>query len=312
MEPWRSAVFTEIGRMSGGVMQKALGIIGLFSASLLFGVIPSFASDITLHGKVADYSGKPIRGAEIRATAGGKSITRFSQDDGRYEIALATGKYEIAAEAFGFAGRRSTVDTSENKEINFTLSARWEASRLSGADIDHMLPNEAPANLLRASCTSCHSFDIILHQRGKSASEWKGFIPTMTRGRRPNPVFSFEKLDAISAALEKYFGPDARYFGPDADPPTQQQIDHPALNESVLNATIHEWTIPSGIDSFPHSIEVANPNLVYFSEVGLRVSKFGRFDLENRKVHGISGSQSESPYRRGSKGRPRMVHHGLT
>ena len=264
-------------------MRKALKTIAWLSVSVLSCVVPALAADVTLHGKVADDSGKPIRGAEVRATAAGKSITRFSQDDGRYELPLAVGKYEIAADAYGFTTRRSTVDTSDNKEVDFTLAARWEASRLSGADIDHMLPNEAPANLLRASCTSCHSFDIILHQRGKTASEWKGFIPTMTRGRRPNPVFSPEKLDALSSALEKYFGPDARYFGPDADPPTQQQVSHPQLDEAVLAATIHEWTIPSGVDSFPHSIEVANPGLVYFSEVGLRVSKFGRFELETEK-----------------------------
>ena len=81
----------------------------------------------------------------------------------------------------------------------------------------------------------------------------------MTAGRRPNRNFFPPKLDALSVALEKYFGPDSQYFGPDAEPPTQEQVKHPTVSDATLKATIREYYIPTGVDAFAHSIFV-DPN----------------------------------------------------
>ena len=48
-------------------------------------------------GMITNSSGKPIRGAMIQATDGPKTIARFSQKDGRYEIAVPAGKYDVSA-----------------------------------------------------------------------------------------------------------------------------------------------------------------------------------------------------------------------
>src|SRR4029077_19219685 len=94
--------------------------------------------------------------------------------------------------------------------------------------------------------------------------------------------FSPDRLGALSAALEKYFGPDAVYFGPDADPITPSQIKHASLSEAVLRATIREYTIPTP-DSFPHSITLDSQGNAWFSEFGFLAGKIGRFDTETEK-----------------------------
>src|ERR1700681_4534303 len=81
------------------------------------------ASDAVIKGVVTDSAGKPVRGAMISAAAGIKTISKFSQKDGRYEIPVAGGTYEVAAEAYGFGVKRVTVDTAKPGAINFKLTA---------------------------------------------------------------------------------------------------------------------------------------------------------------------------------------------
>jgi streptogramin lyase len=207
----------------------------------------------------------------IRARSGIKAISRFTQADGRYEIAVAPGTYEVSAAAFGFVVKRQTKDTAQPGDTNFTLTPKWDATRLSGAEIDRFIPDDADGRLLRSTCVECHDFAVVLHRSGQSVDEWKSFLPTMTNGRRDQPVFTPAKLDALSMALGKYFGPDSRFFGPDAPPPAQSDVHHAELSDAVLKATVVEWTAPSGGDGFPHSIAVdSQRGIAWFSEVGNR------------------------------------------
>ncbi|MGD0964731.1 MAG: carboxypeptidase regulatory-like domain-containing protein [Candidatus Acidiferrales bacterium] len=224
-----------------------------------------------IQGVVTDSEGKPVRGAVVRARAGIKAVSRFTQVDGRYQMAVAPGSYEVSASAFGFSVKRQTKDTTQPGDTNFSLSPKWDATRLSGAEIDRLVPDNADGKLLRSTCVECHDFAVVLHRTGQTADEWRGFLPTMTNGRRDQPAFSPAKLDALSAALGKYFGPDSVYFGPDAQPPTKEQVQRAALADAVLQATVVEWTAPSGGDSFPHSIAVdSQRGIAWFSEVGNR------------------------------------------
>src|SRR5260221_26464 len=110
-----------------------------------------------------------------------------------------------------------------------------------------------------------YSFATVLLRRGSTAAEWAGFLPTMTRGRMFNPRFSPAQLTNISAALEKYFGPDAPYLGPDAEAPKLDQVKHTDISDAALNATIREYTPPSpGVMS--HSIMVDSNDIALFSE----------------------------------------------
>jgi len=72
------------------------------------------ASGAGIHGVVTDNAGKPVRGAMVKATLGGKTVTRFTQADGRYEIALPAGSYDLTVEAYGFNSKRqSNKDASQ-------------------------------------------------------------------------------------------------------------------------------------------------------------------------------------------------------
>lgn len=230
------------------------------------------ASDSTIKGIVTDNAGKPVRGALVTATnENKKSVGRYTQNDGRYEITVPSGTYALAVEAFGFAGKRQEKDTTQPGETNFSLSPRWEVTRLSGAEIEPLIPDDTQGKLIKASCIDCHDLGIVLRRKGQTAAEWKSFLPNMTNGRRDQPVWSQARIDALGAALEKYFGPNSAYFGPDADPPTPEQVKHADISDAALSATITEWTVPAGADGFPHSIAVdAKRGIAWFSEVGNR------------------------------------------
>ena len=78
-----------------------------------------FGADATLRGVVTDASGKPVRGAIVKATLGPKSISRFTQQDGRYEIPVAAGTYQMSVDAYGYGVKFQTKDTTQPGDTNF-------------------------------------------------------------------------------------------------------------------------------------------------------------------------------------------------
>lgn len=56
------------------------------------------ASDSVIGGQVTDEARKPVRRAVVKAAAGGRAISRYTQDDGRYEIMARPGTYDISAD----------------------------------------------------------------------------------------------------------------------------------------------------------------------------------------------------------------------
>ena len=240
------------------------------------------ASGAEIHGVVQDNAGNPVRGALVKASAGGDSVSRFTQKDGRYEIVVPAGKVNVTVDAYGFAPKRQATDTAQAGETNFSLTPKADLAHLTSAELQSLLPDNPQTKLIRATCIACHSFGMIIKKSGYTASDWQGFIPTMTRGRLPTPTLTDilakpVKLAALSAALEKYFGPDAPYFGPDADAINLDQVKHADISEAVLKATIREYTIPTP-DSFPHSVTLDQQDNAWFAEIGPRANKIGRFD----------------------------------
>jgi virginiamycin B lyase len=242
----------------------------------------SAANTTTIRGVVTDNAGKPISGAMVTATAGTKLVARFSQNDGRYQIALPAGNYEIAAEAYGFASKRVTKDATQVDDLNFSLTPRFSGAQLTSAEVEELLPDNQETRLLKNECIRCHALTYLARRAGMTASEWASFIPEMTRGRHSNdPNFSGDRLAALSAALEKYFGPNSPYFGPDAEL-SKGQIKHSVPTDAVLKATIREYRIPTR-DPFPHSITTDAQGNAWFSEVSDRGNKIGKFNYETEE-----------------------------
>src|SRR6202040_374605 len=71
------------------------------------------ASEAEIHGVVTDNAGKPVRGALVKATTSDKSVSRFTQKDGRYEITVPAGSYDVTVDAYGFAPKRQAKDTTQ-------------------------------------------------------------------------------------------------------------------------------------------------------------------------------------------------------
>ena len=259
-------------------MQVFRSMLGLFLAVSCIAVRVA-ASDAVIHGLVTDSAGKPIRGAMTKATAGGKTVARFTQADGRYQIALPPGSYTLTVEAYGFAPKRTIVESTQAGEMNFSLRPKLDLARLTSAELETLLPDDPPTRFIKGACVTCHSFGTIRRRSGYTASQWQSFIPVMTLGRLPAPSFPPVILTTLTQALEKDFGPNATYFGPDSDPPKPEQVKHADLSESVLAATIREYMSPTGLDSMPHSILVDASGDVWFGERGLRANKITRFEV---------------------------------
>lgn len=252
----------------------------------LWWTVPGKAADVVVHGVVTDAGGKPVRGAMVRAAANGKSVIRYSQKDGSYQIPVATGTYDVSVDAFGYLGKRESTNAgAATTDVNFSLTPKIDVNRLVGADVERLIPDDTQGRLIKGTCIDCHDLAYVMHKRGYTADEWASFLPEMTRGRRTQPVYSPKKLAALSAALEKYFGPNSQYFGPDADPPTREQLHHPDVADVVLKATIREYTPPAGLESFVHSVTLTDglygrpsnftidphvESMVWFTQAGIK------------------------------------------
>jgi streptogramin lyase len=259
--------------------------------AVLCATAPPGAATVAIHGGVSDGSGKPIRGAVVSAKSGIKTITRFSQNDGKYEIAVATGTYDVTVEAYGFAIKKASVDTAKAGETNFSLSpAILSIARLTGSELESLLPDTAETRLLRARCIECHSLPTVVHRRGQSAAEWKDFLPQMTHGATDEPFANAtpQELDALSGALEKDFGPQSAYFNLEADASElKAHVKHVEPSDEALRATLIEYDVPTKI-SRPHSIEIdLKTNVAWFGEESFYGNKATRFDMatENFKEY---------------------------
>jgi virginiamycin B lyase len=244
-----------------------------------------FAADAVIKGVVTDSAGKPVRGATISVASGMKTVSRFSQKDGKYEITVAGGTYAVSVDAYGFAVKRVSVDTSKGGDTNVTLTpANLSVARLTGSEIESLLPYTPEGKLLRARCIECHSFPTIAHRRGQSAEDWKAFLPHMTRDTMNEPFgagrANDEELDALSGALAKYFGPDSPYLSPDSDnSQLMSKVKHVEPSDEALMSTVIEYNVPTK-DSHAHSIEVdLKTNVAWFGEEGFQGNKATRFNM---------------------------------
>jgi len=264
-------------------MRKLSCVATALCAALCFAAALS-AADASIHGVVTDASGKPVRGAIVKATSGSLSISGYSQNDGRYDISVPTGTYDISVDAYGFGPKRQSKDAAQAGETNFTLNARLDLSRLSAAEVDSLLPDTAETRLIRSTCIGCHNFDTIIKRRGNTSAEWQEFLPTMTGNRKMfQPQYSPEQLGALGAALEKYFGPNATYFGPDSDAPTAAQIKHANISDAALKATYREYKVPTS-EAWVHSVAVdPSRDIAWFAEYDYQSNKVGRFDIATQK-----------------------------
>ncbi|MBI4886557.1 MAG: carboxypeptidase regulatory-like domain-containing protein [Acidobacteria bacterium] len=256
---------------------KAL-VLSVSIVALLAPVRPG-AVDAVVRGVVGDAGGRPIAGALVKANAGTKSVSRYTGPDGRYELTLAPGTYDVAAEAFGFRMERRSVDTAAAGPVNFSMSPGWSVTQFTGADIDQLVPDDHAGRLLKSTCINCHSLDVMLRRRGSTAAQWRAYVEKQMQlriGRGPYTSSEAEWTE-LTGELERIFGPKARYFGPGAEPPAPAQVRRPAMAPEVARATFYEYTLPNP-RSMPHSLAVDPAGRVWISGWDSPTNAVIRFD----------------------------------
>ena len=263
----------------------AIILVGVLFTSV-FVVLPhraAAAGDASIRGVVTDDAGRPIRGAVVKATAGGKTIARYTDKDGRYELrGLDAGRHEVSVNAYGYRLETQTKDTAEAEQAIFKLSPQNDITRLTSADLRYLFPTTDEAYVVYSSCSTCHGFETVMTRRGMTAAAWQQFLPSMTLKRWGRNFFGDqERVAQLAHELEQVFGPQGT-LGTKATPDLSK-VKHTPVPDAALRATITEYTIPAP-RSMAHSVIVDDKSgTVWFSEYDAANNNMARFNPETEK-----------------------------
>ena len=241
------------------------------------------AGDAAIQGVVTDNSGQPIRGAVVKAASGGKTVARYTDNAGRYQIpGLQAGQYEVSVNAYGFGLAKQTKDTAQDEETSFKLSPQNDVTRLTSADLRYLFPTTDEAYVVYSSCSTCHGFETVLTRRGLTAAAWQKFLPSMTVNRWGRNFFSDqERVAQLAHGLEQVFGPQGS-LGTRANADLSK-VRHTPVPDAALRATFTEYTIPSP-RAMAHSVIVDDKSgTVWFSEYDAASNNMARFNPDTEK-----------------------------
>jgi streptogramin lyase len=111
----------------------------------------------------------------------------------------------------------------------------------------------------------------------------------------------------------KIFRSGSQIFWTEAEPPTQEQIAHPAVAPAVLKATYREYSIPTGVQAVPHTVFLdRDSKTVWFSEIGQRANKVARFDVATETFQEFPSPVEKSDPHSGVVGRDGRAWFTLT
>ena len=251
-------------------------------AGLLLG-LPSkpakAASDTVITGVVKTAEGQAVRGAIVTVASGGRSVSRFTDQAGRYTIAdLKPGSYEVSVSAWGYERKTDNKDLHGNSEMSFQLTQGWQPSRLTSADWYASLPKNDETAKVEYQCMGCHNASEIVRHKGATAEQWQEIVAPMGRDvLNENEVATPRKL-----ALE-WLPVLEKYFGPNSPAPTRDKSSKPEISDAVLRATFREYNTPK--TTYVHSITV-DPvaDQVYFTEIDRGTNALGQFDIKTQQM----------------------------
>ena len=149
-----SHIFTRSTALAG-----ALGATFAFSGAAL-------AADVQLSGAIKSAAGEKMGGVTVSAKAEGSTITTsvYTDENGDYFFPpLASGKYNVWAQAITFETAKAAVDLAANKAQNFDMkpTSDW-VRQLPGDELLAALPevtndDKRMKNIVRKNCTGCHT-----------------------------------------------------------------------------------------------------------------------------------------------------------
>ena len=146
------------------------------------------AADARLSGTVTA-EGRPLDGVAVSVRAPDTTITTSVYTDERGEYVfppLPAGRYEMWAQAVGYATRKTTVslDAATPTQQPLSLAPIKDFSRqLTGVEWYDALPDDTPEHrrmkqVLHVTCSDCHSPSVVLQNRF-DATGWRAIIKAM-------------------------------------------------------------------------------------------------------------------------------------
>jgi hypothetical protein len=124
-----------------------------------------------------------LAGALVKATAGSTSVSRYTGADGRYELTVTPGNFDVVAEAFGFRLERQAKNVASDTAVNFSLAPNFNVMQFTGAEIDQLVPDDHAGRMLESTCINCHALDVMLRHRGFAAGQWRNYVEKQMQAR---------------------------------------------------------------------------------------------------------------------------------
>jgi streptogramin lyase len=218
-----------------------------------------------LSGSVKSDAGAKLDGVTVSARAAGQTITTsvFTDEDGSYYFPrMAEGKYNVWAQAEGFAASKAEISlTASGSRQDFTLATIKDnleiVKQMTGQEYVTSLPEDTPEHrkmkdVFYNTCTGCHEPNYILQNRFDEKG-WEAILNLMSRvyngggeyagpDMAPFPVMAYYKKE-LATYLAEARGPG---------PSTMQIRLHARPRSEAARAVITEYSIPiADPDSYP-------------------------------------------------------------
>ena len=231
---------------------KSLVMIAVF-ASVSFG-----AAGGEVSGVVKDPSGKPFKGAFVRAKKGKMTTTVLSDRQGRYQLQnLAAGDYEIQATAIGYSSelpRDVEVVPGRSVSKDFSLQAgmvHWKD--ISIYEGSKLLPEAKGKDLLFGRCFACHGFQSRMAATPQNEAGWRARVKYMQQMEHYflSPTFTDENAADVTSYINASFGVDSKLPKSPAELPAYRQVVRPFGDEAMKIAYV-DYDLP-GPSRFPWS-----------------------------------------------------------
>jgi streptogramin lyase len=207
----------------GTTLAKIAGV--LLTSVAAAALAPAYAADVVLNGTITSAAGQKLEGVTVSAKLEGSTITTtvYTDESGNYYFPpLASGKYNIWAQALSFETTKSAVDTGAVKQANLVLQPMTDPEKRIRQLPAEMLVTALPEDtvddarikkIFTNQCTGCHNPGYVLQFRFDEAG-WNKVINMMKRipavfanpSAKPNAIIDYNQK-ALAAYLARARGP---------------------------------------------------------------------------------------------------------
>jgi streptogramin lyase len=227
----------------------AMWLLGAASVAFAAAVVGAAQAHANLVGSIRAADGTALEGVVVSARAIGSSITTsvFTDERGDYAFPpLATGSYEVWAQAAGYgAGRaRVAIESMRSMRQSFTLNTIADPTlQLTPSEWLAALPEDTKEQrrlkaIFRTNCTACHPASYVFQNRFDE-NGWRAVIAFMERNTGTGNINRHTTVVRYKDELATYL---ASVRGP-SSPPLKFRFD-PRPTGDAARVVITEYDVP--------------------------------------------------------------------